>query len=155
MLWPPICYSLRVIKSKFCAVQTVHCLMRRSDISACGAESAVSIEAALGSDDEGSVSRPKPALDEPPTLSEFINNSFLQASIIQMLQEETRRIHPFDEDRLLINAAKDALSYTFQNGYKQAEDSSENSSSYFVETILTEIVQRCVLKDLFEQNLEN
>lgn len=93
-------------------------------------EPAVNLGAALQLDGEDSPSRLKSAPDVPPTLFELLDN------------------------KSLIDAAEDALSYTFRIGYEEANIGSTNSLFYFVAVVPTEMAQRGALHDLFERNLE-
>lgn len=71
-----------------------------------------------------------------------------------MAQEEAKRLHEFEMYKLLIKATEDALSHAFEIGYVGSNDGLKNASFYYVEMILTEMVQRGALNYVFEQNLE-
>lgn len=95
-------------------------------------ERIVILEAVLELKDEKPPSHPKyrtkPAPDVPKTLPELLNHPCFFASIRQIAQLQARYIHAFKMKKALIKVAGDALSYTFQAGYKKAIDGFKNAS---------------------------
>lgn len=57
-------------------------------------------------------------------------------------------------DKSLIQVAEDALSYVFQAGFEESNESLKNASSYFTKTVLAQKAQRGILDNMLERRIE-
>lgn len=116
------------------------------------------MEAAMKSDNIEPPSSPNKRLkhtrDVPRIMPELLIHANLRASKGEIAQKEASRIYALTMNQLLIKKAEDALSYAFQIGYKEAHEGFKNALFYFVETILTEMVQHGTLVNTIERNIE-
>lgn len=117
-------------------------------------EPAISSEAALEPEDEGTPSNPThwttPVPDVSQSFSELLNCPYLSGSIRHIAQEETRRSYAFEMDKSLIKVAEDAFSCVLQSGYEEVNDFLDNESFNFIEKVLTKMIHRDTLDDMFE-----
>lgn len=72
-------------------------------------EPGITLETVLVFDDDGPRSDLITAADVPLTLSDLFNHAHLRESIIQIAQEEARRIYAFEIANSLIKAIEDAF----------------------------------------------